>query len=297
MYGLPEQDYLQSYLQAAYAAPMLSREREAELAYRMKDGGRAGQRARDELVTAHLKLAARVARKYSYRGASFEDLVQEANIGLLIAADKFDISRGFRFSTFAFHWVRSQVQLYLANVAGGDVRLPLNRQREVRKLKDTIRSLEQRGVTVTEQVLSAELRVSVEVVRELSESMISEFSLNAPAGADSETEIGALIPDTNTPSPEALAIQANDRELVRKAVEGLPARDCAIITMRFGLDGEGERSLEEVGNVFDVSRERIRQLEVKAIERLRAVKALVPKGTKVLTKPRRNRIRASKRDV
>lgn len=293
MYGISEQDYLQSYLQAAYAVPLLSREREAELAHRMKDGGRAGQRARDELVTAHLKLAAKVARKYSRGGASFEDLVQEANVGLIIAVDKFDISRGFRFSTFAFHWVRSQVQLYFASVAGGDVRLPINRRAEVRKLKHAIRSLEQRGETVTEQKLAAALGVSVDMVRTLSECMISEFSLNAPAGADSETEIGALIPDTNAPSPEALAIQANDRELVRKAVEGLPERDRAVISMRFGLDGDGERSLEEVGNVFNVSRERVRQLEVKAIERLRSVKALVPSGAKKLpAHRRRNRVRS-----
>jgi RNA polymerase primary sigma factor len=289
MFLTAEQDYLQAYLQTAWSAPSLSRAREVELATQMKQGGRVAQRARDELVIAHLKLAASLAKKYTFGGKfSLDDLVQEANIGLLVAVDKFEVERGFRFSTCAYHWVRSQIQLYVSGAGGPDVRLSLNRQRDVRNLKGAIKALEDRGVAVTDAALARELDVSVKVVRDYTEALISHTSLSAPVG-ENGTEFGEFLPDEHAPNPEQVAIAAEQREIVRAAVADLPERDRAIITMRFDLDDEGERTLEDVSQVFGVTRERIRQLEVKAIERLRKVKKIRPAGSPEIVKTKRRR--------
>ncbi len=297
MYGINDNDAIQAYLRAAWDAPMLSREREIELATTMAAGGARGKRARDELITAHLKLGVKLARKWA-RGknaGNFEDLVQEANIGLCVAADKFELERGFRFSTMAWHWVNAQCQLYVADGRGtGDIRLPLSRQREVRRLKDAMKALSDRNAPVTDEALAREMECSVSHVKDLTETLlIHEVSLNKPVG-DSETEYGALLIDERAPNALDLLLTADEKRSVEMAVEGLEERDRAIVTMRFGLDGEGERTLEDVSNVFGVTRERIRQLEVKALGKLRDSEPLRRPGTPPPSPKRRGRGRPPK---
>jgi RNA polymerase primary sigma factor len=177
-----EHDYLARYLHQVWQAPLLSREEEVALAQEMKLGGRAGQRARDKLVTAHQKLAAKVARKFATNHRrEMEDLLQEANIGLLVAVDKFEVERGFRFSTMAFHWVRQQVSDYCANNTP-QVRIPVTRMRKIRKLRETILKLEAAGQAVTDTALAAEMQCSVAEVRDLSDDLLHQVSLNAPIG-------------------------------------------------------------------------------------------------------------------
>jgi RNA polymerase primary sigma factor len=290
MYGINDNDAIQAYLRAAWDAPMLSREREVELANLIAGGGARAKRARDELITAHLKLGVKVARKWS-RGknaSNFEDLVQEANIGLCVAADKFEVERGFRFATCAWHWVNAQCQLYVADSRGtGDIRLPLSRQREVRRLKNAMKALAERNVPVTDEALAREMDCSVAHVKDLTETLlIHEVSLNTPIG-DGGTEYGALLVDERSPNALEMLLDADQKRQVEKAVADLPERDKAIVTMRFGLDGEGERTLEEVSQVFGVTRERIRQLEVKALEKLRSSEPLRRPGVPVKVRKRK----------
>ena len=272
MYATNENDAVQAYLRAVWDAPMLSREREVELANAMAQGGARGKRARDELITAHLKLGAKLARKWcrGKNAGNFEDLVQEANLGLCMAADKFDVSRGFRFSTCAWHWVNAQCQLYVADGRGsGDIRLPLSRQREVRRMKEAMKALAERNVAVTDEALARQMDCSVSHVKDLTETLlIHEVSLNAPVG-DGDTEYGALLVDERSPNALEMLLDADQKRILEQVVANLADRDRAIITMRFGLDGDEERTLEEVANVFGVTRERIRQLEQKALGKLR----------------------------
>jgi RNA polymerase primary sigma factor len=271
-----EQDYLQLFLSSAYSIPMLSREREVELAMQMKQGGRLAQRARDELVNAHIKLVIKMARKMK-RSKELEDVIQEGNIGLLQAVDRFEVERGFRFATYAWHWVRQSIKLYVSG-ADGDMHIPVNQVKAVQKLSAARHALYLRGVAVTDFALAREMNTTVAAVQDISETALLMFtrSINETVSHTGEDprELGDFIPDTVTESAEDAVIREQTRQAVHDALAEMDSeRDRAVLSMRFGIDGEGERTLEEVSQVYNITRERVRQIEKKALTKLKKLRA------------------------
>ena len=232
-------------------------------------GEAEAQRAKEELTTANLRLVVSIAKKYANRGLEFLDLVQEGNIGLMRGADKFDWRRGYKFSTYVTWWIRQAVSRAIAD-KGRTIRVPVHVFTGIQKQIRTRRQLEHElSREPTAQELARRLEVTVDKVGSTWKTSQRPVSLQTPLGEDGDSELGDLVEDKGSASPSDAVIKLNLKEQVAAMLKTLTPREEAIIRMRFGLDHDSNCTLEEVGEVFAVTRERIRQIEAKALRKLR----------------------------
>lgn len=263
-----DSDYLASYLQRAYQAPLLSPEEETALVVAMENGGPAGERARNALVTAHLKMVIPIAKKFLGYGVPLEDLVQEGNEGLIKAAGKFKREFGTRFSTYAWWYVRVAVKEFASDNHSA-VRIPATKRKVLAAFKKALKTLRENQEPASDERIAKLMNVSVKDVRDLADLALIEVSLNIKVGdMDDSAELGDLMEDTSVENVEDRVISANMREVIRASLSSLNDRERTIIVGRFGLDDEDPLTLEDLSKQFGITRERIRQIEGKALEKL-----------------------------
>ena len=264
--GLTIDDPVRLYLKEIGKVPLLTNEREKELAERMLQGDQAAQ---NELVEANLRLVVSIAKRYVGRGMFFLDLIQEGNLGLMKAVDKFDYTKGFKFSTYATWWIRQAITRAIADQAR-TIRIPVHMVETIHKVSRYSRQLLQEyGREATADEIGAKMGMSAEKVREIMKIAQDPVSLETPIGEEEDSHLGDFIPDDDTPSPaEATSINIL-REELEKQLHTLTPREEHVIKLRFGLYDGRARTLEEVGKEFKITRERIRQIEAKALRKLR----------------------------
>ena len=263
-------DSVRMYLREIGKIPLLSLEKETELAEKAMQGDR---RAKDKMAEANMRLVVSIAKRYSGRGLELLDLIQEGNTGLLRAVDKFDPSKGFKFSTYATWWIRQAITRAIADQAR-TIRIPVHMVETINKLMRTSRRLTQElNREPTNQELAKEMDMDVEKIEYIQKIKQDITSLDAGIGRDGEegeeSTLGDFIEDEDTASPEESATVQLLKEQVREILSTLSDRERKILEMRFGLNGTKSHTLEEVGLEFAVTRERIRQIEAKALRKLR----------------------------
>ncbi len=264
----PSLDPLRLYLRAIGRRPLLSADREILLAKRIERGDLA---AKQEMVEANLRLVVSIAKGYMGRGLSLLDLIQEGSLGLIRAVEKFDYRRGFKFSTYATWWIRQAVTRAVAD-KGRTIRIPVHMVERLNKVTYAERQLVQRlGREPTPAEIAIELDCSEREVRDMQRMAQQPVSLDKPIGEDDDGDLGDLVEDENAVSPFEMAADSLQRENVRRALSALPAREREVIEMRFGLSGPRAYTLEEVGQAFNVTRERIRQIEGHTLRKLQAL--------------------------
>jgi RNA polymerase primary sigma factor len=259
-------DPVRMYLKEIGKVPLLTADDEVELGQRMADGDKDAGR---KMAEANLRLVVSIAKRYVGRGLMFLDLIQEGNLGLMKAVEKFDYSKGFKFSTYATWWIRQAITRSIADQAR-TIRIPVHMVETINKVIRVSRQLLQElGHDPKPEDISAEMNISVERVREIMKIAQEPVSLETPIGEEEDSHLGDFIPDEGASEPAEAAAYTFLREQLDELLAGLTAREERVLRMRFGmLDGRA-RTLEEVGNEFQVTRERIRQIEVKALRKLR----------------------------
>ena len=269
--GLAIDDPVRMYLKEIGRVPLLTSERERELAEIMSgDFDEATkQKAKKELVEANLRLVVSIAKRYVGKGMFFLDLIQEGNLGLMKAVDKFDYNRGYKFSTYATWWIRQAITRAIADQAR-TIRIPVHMVETIHKVSRYSRQmLQELGREATADEIGEKMGMSAEKVREIMKIAQDPVSLETPIGEEEDSHLGDFIPDEDTPAPSDAAATTILREVIEKELHTLTPREEHVIKLRFGLyDGRG-RTLEEVGKEFDITRERIRQIEAKALRKLR----------------------------
>jgi RNA polymerase primary sigma factor len=287
-------DTVGMYLKEMSRVPLLKVEEEFELAVRIDEGRAArtkllrstrrknsldrarletivqeGLLARDHIIKANTRLVVSVAKKYIGRGVPFLDLIQEGNLGLMKAVEKYDVTRGFRFSTYATWWIRQMITRAVADQAR-TIRLPVHMNDHIRHVYRATHELEQRlGRVPTHAELAIELKLDPKRLEMILKSSRIPVSLDSPVGEDDDSDLGAFIEDKFSPTPMQSAYDSMLKEKVNEVLESLSPREARILRLRFGLDDGNAYTLEEVGEKFGLTRERIRQIEGKALRRLR----------------------------
>ena len=264
--GVSLDDPVRMYLREIGRIPLLSYETEIELAQRVIDGD---EEAKKELAEANLRLVVSIAKKYVGRGMLFLDLIQEGNMGLIKAVEKFDYTKGFKFSTYATWWIRQSITRAIADQAR-TIRIPVHMVETINKLIRTSRHLlQQIGREPTPEELAKELDMTVEKVTEIQKIAQDPVSLETPIGEEDDSHLGDFIQDDDSPAPQDVAAYTLLKEQLEEVMSTLTPREAKVLRLRFGLDDGKARTLEEVGKEFDVTRERIRQIEAKALRKLR----------------------------
>ena len=292
--GINIDDHVKMYLKEIGKVNLLTPEEELSLAKRMADGETAkeqleeigedidedtkkqidlliadGEKAKKSLAEANLRLVVSIAKRYVGRGMLFLDLIQEGNLGLIKAVDKFDYTKGYKFSTYATWWIRQAITRAIADQAR-TIRIPVHMVETINKLVRVSRQLVQElGREPTPEELAKELNMPVDKVREISKISQEPVSLETPIGEEEDSHLGDFIPDEDAPAPSEAASFVLLKEQLGAVLETLSEREAKGLRLRFGLDDGRARTLEEVGKEFDVTRERIRQIEAKALRKLR----------------------------
>ena len=264
--GLSIDDPVRMYLKEIGKVPLLTAEREKELAERMAEGD---ENAKTELVEANLRLVVSIAKRYVGKGMFFLDLIQEGNLGLMKAVDKFDYTKGYKFSTYATWWIRQAITRAIADQAR-TIRIPVHMVETIHKVSRYQRQmLQELGREPTPAEIGEKMGMSAERVREIMKVALDPVSLETPIGEEEDSHLGDFIPDEDTPSPADAASTNILREVIERELNTLTPREAHVIKLRFGLYDGRTRTLEEVGKEFDITRERIRQIESKALRKLR----------------------------
>ncbi len=292
--GINIDDHVKMYLKEIGKVNLLTAEEEMSLAKRMADGEMAkqqmeemgddmpedvkeqmdalvadGEKAKKSLAEANLRLVVSIAKRYVGRGMLFLDLIQEGNLGLIKAVDKFDYTKGYKFSTYATWWIRQAITRAIADQAR-TIRIPVHMVETINKLVRVSRQLVQElGREPTPEELAKELNMPVEKVREISKISQEPVSLETPIGEEEDSHLGDFIPDDDAPAPSEAASFVLLKEQLSDVLKTLAPREAKVLRLRFGLDDGRARTLEEVGKEFEVTRERIRQIEAKALRKLR----------------------------
>ena len=264
--GVSIEDPVRMYLKEIGKVPLLSAEEEIELAKRMELGD---QEAKKRLAEANLRLVVSIAKRYVGRGMLFLDLIQEGNLGLIKAVEKFDYRKGYKFSTYATWWIRQAITRAIADQAR-TIRIPVHMVETINKLIRVSRQLLQElGREPTPEEIAAEMNMPVDRVREILKISQEPVSLETPIGEEEDSHLGDFIQDDNVPVPADAAAFTLLKEQLEEVLVALTDRDHKVLTLRFGLEDGRARTLEEVGKEFNVTRERIRQIEAKALRKLR----------------------------
>ena len=269
--GLSIDDPVRMYLKEIGRVPLLSAERERELAEIMStsESEEERERAKNELVEANLRLVVSIAKRYVGKGMFFLDLIQEGNLGLMKAVEKFDYGKGFKFSTYATWWIRQAITRAIADQAR-TIRIPVHMVETIHKVsRYTRQMLQELGREATADELGEKMGMSPEKVREIMKIAQDPVSLETPIGEEEDSHLGDFIPDDDTPAPADAASATILREVIERELHTLTPREEHVIKLRFGLYDGRTRTLEEVGKEFDITRERIRQIEAKALRKLR----------------------------
>ena len=264
--GVSIEDPVRMYLKEIGKVPLLSAEEEIELAKRMELGD---QEAKKRLAEANLRLVVSIAKRYVGRGMLFLDLIQEGNLGLIKAVEKFDYRKGYKFSTYATWWIRQAITRAIADQAR-TIRIPVHMVETINKLIRVSRQLLQElGREPTPEEIAAEMNMPVERVREILKISQEPVSLETPIGEEEDSHLGDFIQDDNVPVPADAAAFTLLKEQLEEVLGTLTEREQKVLTLRFGLEDGRARTLEEVGKEFNVTRERIRQIEAKALRKMR----------------------------
>ena len=268
-FELGTDDSIRLYLREIGRIQLLNGEQEIELARRIAKGGYDGIVAKRQLVQANLRLVVSIAKKYLNRGLPFLDLIQEGNLGLIRAAEKFDPERGYKFSTYATWWIRQGITRALADKSR-TIRVPVHMVETINKFKKITRELSQ-GLNrrPTENELAVAMDVSIQKVKEIIGANRTPVSLETPLGKEEDSRLGDFIADAESARPDNSATDELLRSDIEDVLNSLLPREREVVRLRYGLDDGRERTLEEVGQLFGITRERVRQIEFKAMRKLR----------------------------
>ena len=266
MEGISVDDPVRMYLREIGRIPLLTFEQELDLAKRILDGD---EEAKQKLAESNLRLVVSIAKKYVGRGMLFLDLIQEGNMGLMKAVEKFDYTKGFKFSTYATWWIKQAITRAIADQAR-TIRIPVHMVETINKLIRTSRHLlQQLGREPTPEEIAEEMELPVEKVMEIQKIAQDPVSLETPIGEEDDSHLGDFIPDDDSPAPQDSAAYTLLKEQLEEVMQTLTPREAKVLKLRFGLEDGKARTLEEVGREFSVTRERIRQIEAKALRKLR----------------------------
>lgn len=266
MEGISVDDPVRMYLREIGRIPLLTFEEELELAKKILEDD---EEAKQKLAESNLRLVVSIAKKYVGRGMLFLDLIQEGNMGLIKAVEKFDYTKGFKFSTYATWWIRQAITRAIADQAR-TIRIPVHMVETINKLIRTSRHLlQQLGREPTPEEIAQEMEIAVEKVMEIQKIAQDPVSLETPIGEEDDSHLGDFIPDDESPAPQDSAAYTLLKEQLEEVMETLTPREAKVLKLRFGLEDGKARTLEEVGREFQVTRERIRQIEAKALRKLR----------------------------
>ena len=266
MEGINIDDPVRMYLREIGRIPLLSYDEELELEKKVLAGDEA---AKQKLAESNLRLVVSIAKKYVGRGMLFLDLIQEGNMGLIKAVEKFDYTKGYKFSTYATWWIRQAITRAIADQAR-TIRIPVHMVETINKLIRTSRHLlQQLGREPTPEEIAAEMEIPVEKVTEIQKIAQDPVSLETPIGEEDDSHLGDFIQDDDSPAPQDAAAYTLLREQLEEVMKTLTPREAKVLKLRFGLEDGKSRTLEEVGKEFNVTRERIRQIEAKALRKLR----------------------------
>ncbi len=264
--GLAIDDPVRMYLREIGKVPLLSADVESDLAEKMEAGD---ENAKNQLVEANLRLVVSIAKRYVGKGMFFLDLIQEGNLGLMKAVEKFDFKKGYKFSTYATWWIRQAITRAIADQAR-TIRIPVHMVETIHRVSRYQRQLLQEyGREATDVEIAEKMGMSVDKVREIMKIALDPVSLETPIGEEDDSHLGDFIPDEDSPAPADAASYAMLKEQLAEVLHTLTEREEQVLKLRFGLDDGRPRTLEEVGQAFNITRERIRQIEAKALRKLR----------------------------